>query len=56
MTVSQRFISGFVDLTQGLAKLLTLGIVSIHWSDKYVKSTIESNRYNSRDLFSLEEI
>jgi len=42
MSTKQRFISGLVDIAQGLAKVLTLGLVKgiSSWAYKYAKSTL----------------
>jgi len=41
MNNKERFISGLVDIAQGLAKVFTLGMVKIHWSYKYAKNTLK---------------
>ena len=56
MTKIQRIVSGLVDVTQGFVKLLTFGMVRIHWSDKYVKRTVSRNTVFVKDLFYTNEI
>ena len=42
MNWKERIVSGFVDIAQGLAKVLTLGLVKNvnSWSYKYAKSRL----------------
>jgi hypothetical protein len=56
MSIIERFVSGVVDLSQGLAKLFTLGMVSIHWSDKYIKRVVDHKTFIHNNLFSMNEI
>ena len=38
MTSSQRLISGLIDIAQGFAKVITLGLVKgINWNYRYIK-------------------
>jgi hypothetical protein len=56
MSIIERLVSGLVDITQGLAKLFTLGTVSIHWSDKYIKRVVDHKPFIHNNLFSMNEI